>query len=118
MHYFVFTAPSGPPQRISAVALDPREIQISWSQPLPEELNGIIQNYIVNIAVAETEQHFQLTTNDTTITAGNLHPYYNYHISVAAVTVAIGPYTEAHALQTPQDGKQMGSDNFSLPQVS
>ena len=117
-YLFVFAAPSGPPQRISAVALDPRRIQISWSQPLPEEQNGIIQNYIVNIAVEETGHHFQLTTNDTTITAESLHPYYNYHISVAAVTIAIGPYTEVHVLQTPQDGKKMDLDHLSLHSTS
>ena len=100
-------APSGPPEGISAVALDPRMIQINWSQPLPEEQNGIIRSYLVNITVAETGQHIQLTTNNTTITAENLHPFYNYHYSVAAVTIAAGPYTEAHVLQTPQDGKQM-----------
>ena len=82
-------------------------IQINWSQPLPEEQNGIIRSYLVNITVSDTGQHIQLTTNNTTITAENLHPFYNYHCSVAAVTIALGPYTEAHVLQTPQDGKQM-----------
>ena len=82
-------------------------IQINWSEPLPEEQNGIIQSYLVNITVAETGQHIQLTTNNTTITAENLHPYYNYHISVAAVTIAAGPYTELHSLLTPQDGEMV-----------
>ena len=102
-----FLAPSGPPEGISAVALGPRIIQINWSQPLPEEQNGIIRSYLVNVTVAETGQRIQLTTNSTNITATNLHPFYHYHYSVAAVTVALGPYTEIHILQTPQDGKQM-----------
>ena len=102
-----FLAPSGPPEGISAVALGPRIIQINWSQPLPEEQNGIIRSYLVNVTVAETEQHIQLTTNSTNITATNLHPFYHYHYSVAAVTVALGPYTVTHVLQTPQDGKQI-----------
>ena len=112
-HAFLCVAPSGPPQGISAVALGPRMIQINWSQPLPEEQNGIIRSYLVNVTVADTGQHIQLTTNNTTITAENLHPFYNYHCSVAAVTIALGPYTEAHLLQTPQDGKQMR--NVSVP---
>ena len=82
-------------------------IQISWSLPLPEEQNGITRNYAVNITVAETDRHIQLTTNNTTITADGLHPYYTYHISVAAVTIAIGPYTEIQVVQTPQDSKEM-----------
>ena len=100
-------APSGPPEGISAVALGPRKIQINWNQPLPEEQNGIIRSYLVNVTVAETGQRIELTTNSTNITATNLHPFYHYHYSVAAVTVALGPYTEIHILQTPQDGKQM-----------
>ena len=113
IHYFVFTAPSGPPRMISAIALDPRMIQISWSLPLPEERNGIIEMYVVNMTAAETGQHIQLTTNNTTITAEGLHPYYNYHIAVAAVTIAIGPYTEIQVVQTPQDGEKMKAYNFA-----
>jgi len=54
---------------------------------------------------AETGQHIQNTTTNTAITAENLHPYYNYRISVAAVTVATGPFSEVLSQQTPQDGK-------------
>ena len=115
MQYLAYAAPSGPPQGISAVALGPRVIQITWSQPLHEEQNGFIQSYIVNITVAETGQHFQLTTNNTTITAERLHPFYNYHIFVAAVTVATGPSTEVYSLQTPQDCKQLDVENFTVP---
>ena len=98
---------------ISAIALDPRMIQISWSLPLPEEQNGITRNYTVNITVGETRQHIQLKTTNTTITAEGLHPYYNYHISVAAVTIAIGPYTVVQVVQTPQDGKEMKAYSFA-----
>ena len=102
----LYIAPSGPPQGLSAVASDPRTIRISWSQPLPEEQNGIIRRYTLNITTAETGQHIQLTTTNTTIAAENLHPYYNYRISVAAVTVATGPFSAVLSQQTPQDGKQ------------
>ena len=61
----------------------------------------------MNITVAETDRHIQLTTNNTNITAEGLHPHYNYHISVAAVTITAGPYTVIQVVQTPQDGKQM-----------
>ena len=113
IHYLAFVAPSGPPEGISAVALGPRMIQINWSHPLLEEQNGIIQSYLVNITVAETGQHIQLTTNNNTITAENLHPFYHYHISVAAVTIAAGPYTELLSLLTPQDGEMVFLYHFS-----
>ena len=66
----LFLAPSGPPEGISAVALGPRIIQIKWSQPLPEEQNGIIQSYLVNITVAKTGQRIQHTTNSNTHQGG------------------------------------------------
>ena len=65
------------------------------------------------MTTAETGQHIQLTTNNTTITAEGLHPYYNYHISVAAITIAADPYTVIQVVQTPQDGKQMKVYNSS-----
>ena len=117
LHHFLSSAPSGPPQNISAVALDPRMIQISWSLPLPEEQNGITRNYTVNITVAERDRHILLTTNNTTITADGLHPYYTYHISVAAVTIAVGPYTVNQVVQTPQDGKEMRVYKFAHVQM-
>ena len=113
IHYLAFAAPSGPPQGVSAIALGPRMIQINWSLPLPEEQNGIIRNYTVNITVAETGQYMQLTTDNNTITAESLHPFYHYHYSVAAVTIASGPYTEVNVLQTPQDGEMVFSYHFS-----
>ena len=102
--FLLYIAPSGPPQGLSAVANGPRTIQISWSQPLSEEQNGVIRRYTVNITTAETGQQIQLTTADTLITAENLHPHYNYRISVAAITVATGPFSAVLSQQTPQDG--------------
>jgi len=57
----------------------------------------------------ETGQYTQNRTTNTVFTAENLHPYYNYKISVAAVTVAMGPFSAALSQQTPQDGKQLES---------
>ena len=98
-------APSGPPRGVSAIASDSRTIEISWSQPLLEEHNGIIWSYIVNMNTTETGQYTQNRTTNTVFTAENLHPYYNYNISVAAVTVAMGPFSAALLQQTPQDSK-------------
>ena len=89
-------------------------IQISWSQPPSKEQNGIIRSYIVNIIITKTGQQIQRTTTNTAITAENLHPYYNYRISVAAVTVATGPYSAVHSLQTEQDGKHIYTHQNSV----
>ena len=34
-----------------------------------------------------------------------LHPYYTYEIVVAAVTVAVGPYSMPVQITTPEDSK-------------
>ena len=79
---------------------------MSWEPPLPEDRNGIIINYTVNITEMETGTQFQLVTDNTTITAFSLHPYYTYIYTVAAETsVGLGPYTSPRAVRMPEDGK-------------
>ena len=68
----------------------------------------------MNITTAETQQHVQHTITNAVFTAENLHPHYNYHISVAAVTVATGPFSEVLSQQTPQDGKYLESAQFLM----
>ena len=54
----------------------------------------------------ETGTQFQLVTDNTTITAFSLHPYYTYSYTVAAETsVGLGPYTSPRAVRMPEDGK-------------
>ena len=42
--------------------------------------------------------------NDTVFSVDGLHPYYRYNISVAAVTVGKGPFSEESYVQMPQTG--------------
>ena len=90
---------------IAAVAIGPRKIHISWSPPFSWRQNGIIRSYIVNLAVAETKEHIQLTSNSTSLTAESLHPYYSYNVTVAAVTIGVGPFSADSTAQTSEDGE-------------
>ena len=54
-----------------------------------------------------TEQHTRINLthiiNNVNFTVGNLHPFYIYHFTVSAYTVAPGPYTDKYTVQTLED---------------
>ena len=43
--------------------------------------------------------------NSSSFTLEELHPYYEYTISIAAVSVGVGPFTVPERIQMPQAGK-------------
>ena len=55
--------------------------------------------------MAETKEHIQLTSNSTALTAESLHTYYSYNITVAAVTIGVGPFSAESTAQTSEDGQ-------------
>ena len=87
-------------------------IQLHWEPPPLVDRNGMIRSYIVNISVAETGTSFQLTSETTTLNISNLHPFYTYTLTVAAVTIGPGPYGLVFTVQMPEDG--MDSSLISL----
>ena len=59
---------------------------------------------------------------ETGYSVGSLHPFYTYNISVSAVTVAAGPYTEPYTIRTLEDSKFLCSfpivvTDFNIPHV-
>ena len=52
-----------------------------------------------------TEQTFNYVTSTLHLTVNNLHPFYTYLWTVAAVTVGEGPYSSAKSVTTLEDGK-------------
>ena len=63
--------------------------------PIPEEQNGVIIDYVVNIMDNKTDDAFQLSTSNNTLTiANNLKPYNTYVCVIAAETfVGLGPFS-------------------------
>lgn len=72
---------------------------------MPEDQNGIIRLYEVNIVEIDTGDTFTVTSNVTNLAVTSLHPAYTYECSIAAYTVAIGPYSEPFNITTDEDGK-------------
>ena len=98
------TAPTAPPKNLIAAPLDPRTLHITWQPPVEEDRNGIIRRYIINITELNSGNEYQLENASTEITVQDLHSFYRYSYSVAAETVALGPFTPASIIEMPEDG--------------
>ena len=78
-----------------------------WSSPQPEQVNGIIQEYVVNITTENLNEELQTLSQGNSTIIGPLLPYYSYTVSVAARNfhiVDVGPYSPTVALTMPSDG--------------
>ena len=73
-----------------------------------KEQNGVIQEYLINISVAETGDEFQYRSTNTTLIVEDLHPHYIYSLVISAVTINPGPYSEVYTVQMPEDGRSLG----------
>ena len=102
--------PSSAPVSLQGSAVNSTTIQLQWGLPPLADQNGVIRSYYINISVAETGSIFQLTSVTTAWNISNLHPYYTYTITVAAVTIGPGPYSVALTIRMPEDGM----DNLKL----
>ena len=98
-------APMSPPLNVSGSAVSATSLLLSWSSPLVSTHNGMIRMYTVRVLETETGAEFYHNSTDTTTALGSLHPYYTYECSIAAVTVAYGPYSESITVQTEEDGR-------------
>lgn len=101
----MFIAPDEAPQGVAAVNIESRLIQLAWSPPPADTHNGDIVHYIVTYTEIETGRSITTMSFDTVTTLGNLHPFYNYTITVAAFTVDIGPSSVSVTVQTLEDGE-------------
>jgi len=80
---------------------------LTWDPPPPEDINGVIREYRINVTEGETGNLLQYTTNPNTreLVVGPLHPYYTYHCTVVAYTIEVGPYTAIITVRTDEAGK-------------
>ena len=105
--YFSIVAPSSPPRLLVITAMNSHSINISWNPPPMNKVNGIIQYYFLNITVVETSHSLYFKTSDTSVSLNDVHPHYTYTVVVAAVTIAIGPFSTEQSITTPQDGNYL-----------
>ena len=104
--FYVCTAPRSEPSNITGTALNSTHIYLTWDPPPPEDINGVIREYRINVTEGETGNLLQYTTNPDTreLVVGRLHPYYTYHCTVGAYTVEVGPHT-AITVRTDEAGE-------------
>ena len=105
-------APSSPPPHVTAIAMSPTSIMVTWEMVPPIDQNGVITMYEVLYEPQETFNGAIMsttTTVDGTARAVNLtglEEYVNYNISVRAYTSAgEGPYSEGIIEMTNEDGE-------------
>lgn len=83
----------------------PTSILVKWVPPQPNEANGYIRHYLLNITERETLESHTMTVYGTVKRMDNLHPFYHYTVSVAAVTIGVGPYTDDWMVMMKEAGK-------------
>ena len=103
--WFLTSVPTSPPLSPTGVAVSSTILLLSWSPPNPEDRNGIIRHYLLNITEVETGRTFQYTPTTAFLQVPLLHPFYTYQWSVSAYTVGEGPYTNTSTVTTPEDSQ-------------
>ena len=100
-------APSSPPLDFTATPTTSRSVYLTWSPPLPEDQNGVIVGYIINVMVLETGEQFQRISDANSLTLESLRPYTTYSCVIAAVnTAGVGQFSTAVMTRTPPDGRE------------
>lgn len=93
-------------------ATSPSSAIFSWLPLSPEDQNGLIIQYSVNITHAESGVTFIVVTSSshTSIEYVTLKPFTTYLCSVAAATsIGLGPYTSEISITMPEAGELIAS---------
>ena len=104
---FSCIVPTGPPNNVSLIILDPWSIALSWTEPDHELQNGVIRNYSVVVLNSDKETIQSITEVTTNLNISALKPYTIYHVQVAANTVGVGPYSKPLMVQMPESSMQL-----------
>ena len=102
----IFSLPvPGTPTNFSVTYINSTALVLRWQPPPPEQRNGVITRYVINITgLSEARQEpYVIYTTKTNAVVGSLHPSYTYTCKVAAETnVGPGPFSTTVA-QLPED---------------
>ena len=96
------------PRDLVAVVISSSAVNLSWQPPLPEQQNGIIIRYVVNVTTVETGEGFELVSALKKLTVNSLHPHWTYIFTVSGETsVGVGPPSLAVTATILEDGKSV-----------
>ena len=77
---------------------------VNWGVPLPQDVNGIITDYTINVSSSLSNSSVLVGSNTTTFLLTSLRPYLAYTCLIAAHTsVGRGPFSVGVTLTTPED---------------
>ena len=96
------TAPEASPMNIVVEAVDTQSVKISWSPPPTHLQNGIIRNHLILYhPVASPDRVSEVASGvSEALLSMPPGPGVSYNFTVAAVTVARGPFSEGVIQQT------------------
>ena len=91
---------------LRAVTVSSTSVVLTWETPPPEDLNGRVIGYSINVTKLLSGERQELFSNSTMLTVYNLHPYTVYTCISAAVTnVGNGPFSNVLQIETLEAGK-------------
>ena len=99
-------APASAPVNITALLVTSTSLTLSWSPPPPQDHNGLLTHYHLQITRLSTQSSLSYHTNVTEMVVEGLVPYSEYEVIVAAFTQeGSGPYSDSFIVHTEQDGE-------------
>ena len=91
---------------LRAVTVSSTSVVLTWETPPPEDLNGRVIGYSINVTKLLSGERQELFSNSTMLTVYNLQPYTVYTCISAAVTnVGNGPFSNVLQIETLEAGK-------------
>ena len=80
---------------------------LDWTEPLPQDVNGIVTDYTITVTSSIGNSTFQIGSNLTTYTLTSLRPYITYSCTVAGHTsIGQGPFSVSITVTTPEDAPE------------
>lgn len=97
-------APSNSPIQVRFASVTSSSFSLYWDPPPYNDRNGIINYYLVRLLENETGILSVHTSNATFLHLSSLHPAYTYYCSIAAFTIALGPFSIEFNITMNEDG--------------